>query len=77
MTVSRGEALATARKLLRTFDSAPEPQKQARSIYSQLAHVDDLTAPERTQVDSFGAWLQGRPSQSELKPACARLLARF
>ena len=77
MTVSRGEALAAAKKLLRTFNSAPEPQRQARLIYSQLSHADGLTARERDQIEKFGAWLQERPRLSDLKPSCERLLAKL
>ena len=77
MTVSRREALAAARKLLRTFASAPEPHRQARSIYSQLSHAEGLTTAEREQVETFGAWLQERPRISELKPTCERLLAKL
>ena len=77
MTISRREALAAARKLLRTFASAPEPHRQARLIYSQLSHAEGLTAMERDQIEAFGAWLQERPRISELKPTCERLLAKL
>ncbi len=77
MTVSRGEALAAAKKLLRTFDSAPEPTRQARSIYSELSHAEGLSAQERSEVEALGAWLLERPRLSELKPRCAQLLAKL
>jgi uncharacterized protein YecE (DUF72 family) len=77
MTGGRGAALVDARKLLRTFNSAPNPQRQARSIYTQLSRADDLTAQERDHVEAFGAWLSERPRVSELKPRCEQLLAMF
>jgi hypothetical protein len=77
MTVSRGEALAAARKLLRTFGSAPEPRQRARAIHSELGHAEGLTPSERGEIEALGAWLLERPPISELKPRCERLLAKL
>ncbi|MBI1198951.1 MAG: hypothetical protein GC203_13905 [Phenylobacterium sp.] len=75
MSASRNEALSAARKLLRTFGSAPEPRRQARAIYAELTHAAGWTEGERRAIDAFGAWLLAQPSTLELKPRCADLLA--
>jgi hypothetical protein len=77
MFVSRGEALASARKLVRTFASAPDPRRQARSIHSELTHWDGWAGPEREQIDALGAWLADDPNLTELRPRCEQLLARL
>ena len=74
MLISRGEVLATARKLLRTFASAPEPRRQAQSIYSELVHGDGWTPREREAIEARGAWLQGLPRLAELKLRCEQVL---
>lgn len=77
MSLSRDEALSAAKKLLRTFDSAPDPQNRARQIYSELNHAEGVSKAERDAIDAFGAWLGQRPRVAELKPRCQGLLARF
>jgi len=76
MSFTRGEALAAARKLLRTFASAPEPRRQARAIHSELAHAAGWSAAEKAQIDALGAWLQTHPSVSELRSRCEGVLAK-
>jgi hypothetical protein len=75
MSISRGEVLASARRLLRTFASAPDPKRQARSIYSELAHGTGWSAAEKARIDALGAWLQGAPALGELRPRCEQILA--
>jgi hypothetical protein len=77
MSIDRGQALAPARKLLRTFTSAPDPMRQARSIYSELTHGNGWTRSERDEINALGAWLLGLPPIDELRPRCARILARL
>lgn len=77
MSVDRVEALATARKLLRTFDSAPEPRRQARSIYGELSRSDGWSERQHDEIEAFGAWLLGRPPILELRPRCEQLLAKL
>ncbi|HEY2660668.1 MAG TPA: hypothetical protein VGI79_13165 [Caulobacteraceae bacterium] len=77
MSLSRGEALTAAKKLLRTFDSAPDPQGRARQIYSELCRAEGMTNGEHNAVEAFGAWLDERPRPSELKPRCQGLLLRL
>jgi hypothetical protein len=77
MPISRGEALAAGKKLLRTFDSAPEPRRQARALYAELTRAAGWTGGERRQIEAFGEWLISLPSVSELKPRCGELLAQL
>lgn len=77
MFVSRFEDLASARKLVRTFATAPNPRRQARSIHSELAHWDGWTGPEREQIDALGAWLADDPNLAELRPRCEQILAKL
>ena len=77
MSLSRGEALAAAKKLLRTFESAPDPYGRARQIYAELRHADGVTLGERKAIDAFGAWLDERPRPSELKLRCQGLVSRL
>ena len=77
MPISRGEALAAGKKLLRTFDSAPEPRRQARALYAELARAAGWTTAETRHIEAFGEWLVTLPSVSELKPRCGALLAQL
>jgi nitrous oxide reductase accessory protein NosL len=77
MSIGRSHTLSTARKLLRTLDSAPDPRRQARLIHSELAHGGDWTRPQREVVDAFGAWLLDLPPIADLRPRCERVLAKL
>ena len=77
MSVSGEAALAAARRLLRTFASAPDPRRQARMIYSELASGEGWTRAERAAIDALGVWLQGPPSIADLKPRCADVLSKL
>ena len=77
MSASRTEALAIGKKLLRTFDSAPEPRRQARAICSELARATGWSEGEQRQIEAFDAWLISLPSVSELKLRCAQVLANL
>ena len=77
MSVSGEAALAAARRLLRTFSSAPDPRRQARMIYSELAGAEGWAKAEQKEVDALGAWLQGLPSIADLKPRCADVLTKL
>ena len=77
MSLTRGEALTCARKLLRTFASAPDPRRQAQAIYSQLAHVDGWAPADQVQIDALGAWLADSPRQADLKSRCQQILAKL
>jgi len=77
MSLSRGEALTSARKLLRTFASAPDPRRQAQAIYSQLAHADGWPPADRSQIDALGVWLADSPRQADLKTRCEQVVAKL
>jgi hypothetical protein len=74
LSFSRSHVLAAARKLLRTFASAPDPRRQAQSIYSELAHADSWTQREGEVIAALGAWLQSLPRVDELRPRCEQVL---
>lgn len=76
-SVSRDGALAASRRLLRTFASAPDPRRQARMIYSELAGAEGWTKAEQKEVDALGAWLLGLPSIGDLKPRCVQVLIKL
>ncbi len=77
MTTSRTEGVANARKLLRTFASAPDARRRAQEFHQALARISNLTTAERTDVAALAEWLREHPSVGQLKTRCEGLLARF
>ena len=75
MPTGRQDAAAAARKLLRTFASAPEPRKRAREIYLELAGALDWSETERDEIQAFGDWLQSHPATEQLRFGCEKLIA--
>ena len=75
MPVSRSEALAAARKLLRMFGSAPDPRRRAREFYSELAQADGWTSHEQNAIEGFGAWVLDAPPTAELRLRAEQLFA--
>jgi len=75
MTISRTEALASARKLCRTLMSAPAPQIRAQTIFAELARAKGWTPAHQALIAAFGEWLASRPPPSALKTRCEALLA--
>lgn len=74
MTLQRDEAIAVARKLLRTFASSPEPRRQARSIQSTLAGAGGWSPAERETIDALGTWLGETPAEAALRSRCEEVL---
>lgn len=74
MSFHRDEAITAARKLLRTFASAPEPRRQARAMHSALAGAEGWSLAERETIDSLGAWLAETPAEAALRPRCEEVL---
>jgi hypothetical protein len=70
MVASVFEAIAEAKRLLRTFASAPEPRRQARAIYAELTRAQGWDRRQRDEIDSLGAWLLELPPVGELRPRC-------
>lgn len=77
MSISRVDALAAARKLLRTFASAPDPKQRSRAICAELMRASDWTHTQRAAIEELSAWLRGYPPSAELRLRCERLLARL
>ncbi len=75
MTVSRPEALASARKLCRTLMSAPVPHVRAQTIFAELVRAKGWPSAHQTLITAFGEWLASRPPPSALKARCEALLA--
>lgn len=72
-----GEALTSARRLLRGYASAPEPRRQVQQIYSALVHAEGWNPVQEALILDFGAWLQGHPGLGELKSRAEGLLAKL
>lgn len=75
MTISRPEALASARKLCRTLMSAPLPQVSAQTIFAELVRAKGWDPAHQDLITGFGEWLASRPPPSALKARCEALLA--
>lgn len=74
--MSQTEALAAAKKLVRTFASAPDPRRQARAVYSELARLS-WSRRRQDEVDALGAWLLELPPVADLRQRCEQVLARL
>ena len=77
MIGSRTECVANARKLLRTFASAPDPHRRAHEIVHELARIQGLAQAERAEINAFGVWLAENPPIGQLKVRCEAALTRF
>lgn len=75
MSGSRQQALIDARKLLRTFGSAPDPRRRAREILSELRRAEGWAIAARREIDATEAWLATSPSASGLEGRLRALLA--
>lgn len=74
MTTERMAALAKAKAMIRTLDSAPDPDGRARAIYADLVRIDSWSKPQEAAIIAFGQWLAARPPAGELKDRCRALL---
>lgn len=77
MTLRREEALAAARKLLRTFAGSPEPRRHARAIQTTLAGAGGWSPAERETIDALGAWLGEMPAEVALRSRCEAVLGEL
>lgn len=77
MSGSRQHALVEARKLLRTFASAPDPRRRAQAVVSELKRVEGWPAAAQQEIEAADAWLRGGPSASALEPHLRALLTRL
>ena len=74
MADSPKEAITSARRLIRTFASAPGPRRQARAIHSALSAAEGWSMQERQAIDQLGAWLSDRPDVAALRIRCDQVL---
>ena len=70
----RSGALATARRLMRGFKSAPDPIRQARTIHQTLSQVRGLSPAQHALVQTLGRLLDARPNVPAIEAACRRLM---
>lgn len=74
MDLSQGEALAQARKLVRTLGSAPNPQQQAQTAVTALMRSGPWSPAAERQILDLAAWLATRPPPTAIKPRCQAVL---
>lgn len=77
MSGSRQQALVDARKLVRTFASAPDPRRRAQAVLSELRHADDWPPAARREIEAADAWLRGSPPADSLEARLRLLLTRL
>lgn len=74
MGLSRSEALAQARKLVRTLGAAPNPQQQAEAAVSGLMRSGPWPPAAEREIRDLAAWLATRPPPTAIKPRCQAIL---
>lgn len=77
MSSSRQQALAEARKLVRTFGSAPDPKRRAQAVLSELRHAEAWPPQAGREIADVDAWLQTAPPVTALEPRLRALLAKL
>lgn len=75
MSGSRQQALADARKLVRSFGSAPDARQRAQAVISELQHADDWPPKALREIAAVEAWLRDTPASTALEPRLRSLLA--
>jgi len=75
MDGSRQQALRDARKLVRTFGSAPDGKGRAQAVLAELRRADGWTEPQRREITDVAAWLTAGPPVTALEPRLRALLA--
>lgn len=68
------EALATARRLIRTLDAAPDPLRQAQTAVAGLIRVRSWAPDRERAILALAEWLAQRPPVSALKGRCQAVL---
>lgn len=77
MDTTTAEALTTARRLIRTLDSAPDALKQAQSAVAALQRATGWTAQQAQEILEMSEWLATRPAPAALKLRCQQVLKRL
>lgn len=73
MSGSRQQALTEARKLVRTFGSAPDARRRAQAVLSELKHAEGWSSLQLEKIAEVDIWLQGAPLTA-LEPRLRALL---
>jgi hypothetical protein len=66
-----------ARKLVRTFGSAPDPRRRAQAVLSELKHAEGWSAAAQHEISAVDRWLRGAPSATALEPRLRALLTQL
>ena len=77
MSGSYQQALVDARKLVRTFASAPDARRRAHAVISGLKRAEGWSVPARNAIAAADAWLATSPPTSGLEVRIRDLLARL
>lgn len=74
MDLEKTEALTSARKLIRTLDSAPNPLAQAQTAAATLLRSGPWPPEAERKILDLAQWLATRPPPSALKARCKAIL---
>lgn len=77
MLLPQTEVLLSARRLARTFASAPDPRRQARLILSTLMSAGSWEPSLGETLVRFEGWLNSAPPTGELRARCLYLVGLF
>ena len=75
MNGSRLQALQDARKLVRTFGSAPDARGRASAVLSELKRAEGWSDGQRREIAAVAEWLQAGPSVTTLEARLRALIA--
>lgn len=77
MSGDREQALVEARRLVRTFGSAPDARRRAQAVVSELKRADGWSPSAKREIAAVDSWLQSAPSLGALEPRLRALLAQL
>jgi hypothetical protein len=77
MSGSCQQSLVDARKLVRTFASAPDARRRAQAVISELKRAEGWSVSARNAIAAADAWLAAGPPMSELEGRLRDLLTRL
>lgn len=77
MPGNREQAIAFARKLLRTFASAPDARRRAQEVLSELRRCDDWSSLEFSELHATAEWLRSAPPTPALEIRLRQVVAQL
>jgi hypothetical protein len=77
MADSPRQALLDARKLVRTFASAPDPRRRAQEVLSVLRRAEGWPPDAMTEIAATDGWLRDHPSVLALAERLRGMLAKL